>query len=140
LIRTLKPTPRGRLFIMRAFGRLLPHLPQRHVKQDFGLLLQRHDRPWLRIWHASASTEHPPRLTYLLTFAHRFFAAADIFARAAADMRFFPALAGAAILPFNAWIAASTPASFLVSVARSAWSMFNRSVMGLLRIRNSGRL
>jgi hypothetical protein len=64
---------------------------------------------------------------YRLTFAHLNFAALEIFARASADIvRFFTTL-----FPFKAAIAASTPANFLISVARSSWSILNRSVMGL---------
>jgi hypothetical protein len=67
---------------------------------------------------------------YFLIFAQRFFCAAEILARAAADIfhvRFFPAftpvtaaITVATLLPFNAWIAASTPANFLTSEARSS--------------------
>jgi hypothetical protein len=57
---------------------------------------------------------------YFFTFAHRFFCAAEILARAAADIfhvRFFPAFA-VVVLPFSARMAASTPSSFFASVAR----------------------
>jgi hypothetical protein len=67
-------------------------------------------------------------VTYFFTFAHRFFCAAEILARAAADIVRLPAVFGVA-LPFNAEIAASTPPSFRTRVARSRWSMFNKSVV-----------
>jgi hypothetical protein len=66
---------------------------------------------------------------YFFTFAHRFFCAAEILARAAADIVRLPFAAFGAALPFNAEMAASTPDNFLTSVARSAWSKFNRFVI-----------
>jgi hypothetical protein len=69
------------------------------------------------------------RVTYFFTFAHRFFCAAEILARAAPDIVRLPFTAFGAALPFNAEIAASTPASFRTNVARSSWSMFNKSVI-----------
>jgi hypothetical protein len=68
---------------------------------------------------------------YFFTFAHRFFCAAEILARAAADIVRLPTAFGAA-LPVKAEIAASTPASFRTRVARSWWSMLNKSVISLL--------
>jgi hypothetical protein len=65
--------------------------------------------------------------TYFFTFAHRFFCAAEILARAAADIVCL--LFRAFGVPFNAEIAASTPASFRASVARSWWSMLNKVVI-----------
>jgi hypothetical protein len=75
--------------------------------------------------------EHPPRLTYRFTFAHRLFAAADIFARPSADIvhfRFPGALFTGALFaalfttafPFSACIAASIPANRFVSAILSA--------------------
>src|SRR5580704_16734640 len=78
-------------------------------------------------------------LHYRLAFAQRFFCAAEIFALVAAlifQVRFFPAFTpvtaavmAATLLPFSAWMAASTPASFLASEARSSWSIFNKVII-----------
>jgi hypothetical protein len=69
---------------------------------------------------------------YFLAFAHLFFCAAEILARTAALMRRFFTGATCLLLPFKAAIAASTPANFLASVARSSWSILSSSVIGLL--------
>ena len=73
--------------------------------------------------------------TYFFIFANRFFAAAEIFARVAADIARFLCAAFTVgviplLLPFNAWIAASIPAIFFTSEARSLWSICHRSVIG----------
>jgi hypothetical protein len=73
----------------------------------------------------SLSTE---ALAYFFTFAQRFFCAAEILARAAADIVRLPTAFGAA-LPVKAEIAASTPAIFRTRAARSWWSMVNRLVI-----------
>jgi hypothetical protein len=74
------------------------------------------------------TTDSRVRSDYFFAFAHRFLCAAEILARSAADIFRLPPAVGEA-LPFNAEIAASTPASFLTSVARSSWSMVNRLVI-----------
>jgi hypothetical protein len=65
------------------------------------------------------TTDSRVRSDYFFTFAHRSLCAAEILARAAADIvRLAFTAFGAA--PFSAAIAASTPPSFRTSVARSS--------------------